>query len=171
MITLPEEGSLTNLSAGCFSYTKLIEIKIPSSVEYISKHYNDYLGAPFTSCKSLQKIDIPRDSKLKFIGHAIAQNTILTEFFIPENAVLEGGALNSIPRLSRYILHENSKIYNIYKEILYSYDYKILVECPCKFDSIIEFHPDCTTIAHQAFRFVKTPFDIVIPSTINTIRT
>lgn len=167
-IILPEEGSLVTLSGGCFSFSNLLEIKIPSTVQTIERYINDNIGAPFTRCYSLEKIEIPHDSKLSTIGYAIAQFSNIAEFFIPENTFLEPGALNTVPRLSKYILHENNTNYKLYNGILYTYDYKKLFECPCKYDQRIEFHPDCDSIETEAFRYVSTPYEVIIPSKIKS---
>lgn len=173
VIILPEDGSLITLSSGSFAKTQISKIKIPKTVQYISgwEWGSITYSSAFDSCRSLAIFEIPNDSELKHIGYQIFGLSRVTEIFIPKYAKVSTGGITNVETLRTINLHENNTQHKLYRGILYTYDYSSLIACPGNYSDKIEIHPNCTTLELDSFMLVTTFFDLVIPSTVKTLKT
>jgi len=169
-VILPEGGALKVFYYGAFAYSKLKTIKIPDTLEEIYGHSTEYGGSSFSVCQSLTKIEISKTSKLKTIGYAIAQYTIVESMFVPRYVTsFNSGAFNYMLRLSSLTVDSDNPVLVSIDNIIYSKDQKTLHFCACNKQTPIVNLDTVVEISAQAFRGCRIRNDYTIPNGVVAI--
>ena len=162
-IILPENGQLRTLCSGCLAHTSIQYIKIPDTVEVMENYVYPYQGV-FRSCNELSIIEISPSSNLTYIGYSIAQNSIVTSFYVPPkvNKIVDG-AFNFMTCLSNLTVDSNNENYCSIDNIMYSFDLTKLHTCAPNKLTPISIPTNVTYIYSESFRSCQQKVQLKLP--------
>ena len=140
-----EEGILlTNISKHMFSSSKITDIVIPNSVNYID-------DSAFRDCTSLTNVVLSDADNLQIHANAF-YNTSLTTINIPNNVTYIGEySLVGLRNLKAYNVSNDNLYYKDIDGVLFSKDGKKLIAYPANKEGSYIINKDVETIGFGAF--------------------
>ncbi len=143
-INFEEEILLTNISKHMFSSSKITDIVIPNSVNYID-------DSAFRDCTSLTNVVLSNADNLQIHANAF-YNSSLTTINIPSNVTYIGEyALVGLKNLKAYNVSNDNLYYKDIDGVLFSKDGKKLIAYPANKEGSYIINKDVETIGFGAF--------------------
>ncbi len=143
-INFEEEILLTNISKHMFSSSKITDIVIPNSVNYIDDN-------SFRDCTSLTNVVLSDVDNLQIHANAF-YNTSLTTINIPSNVTYIGEySLVGLRNLKAYNVSNDNLYYKDIDGVLFSKDGKKLIAYPANKEGSYIINKDVETIGFGAF--------------------